>query len=43
MPGPFSYPNPNEIYCKAVARKDGAFSMPKSSRNYNFAKYSSVH
>jgi hypothetical protein len=27
---PFSYPNPNEIYVKAVARKDGAFSMPKS-------------
>jgi hypothetical protein len=27
---PFSYPNPNEIYVKAVAKKDGAYSMPKS-------------
>ena len=42
-PNPFSYPNPNEIYVKAVAKKDGAFSMPKSGRNFNFAKYSSIH
>ena len=27
---PFSYPNPNEIYVKAVAKKYGAYSMPKS-------------
>ncbi len=27
---PFSYPNPNEIYNKAVAKKDGVYSMPKS-------------
>jgi hypothetical protein len=43
FPSPFSYPNPNEIYCRSVAKHEGAFSMPKSSRNFNFAKFSSVH
>ena len=40
---PCSYENPNEIYAKSVARNDGAFSMPRSERNFHFAKFSSIH
>lgn len=43
LPSPFSYKNPNEVYNKAVAKHDGSFSMPKSDRNFNFARYSSIH
>lgn len=43
LPGPFTYPNPNEIYSKVVAKHEGSFSMPRSKRDINFTKYSSVH
>ena len=42
-PNPFTYPNPNEIFNKTIAKKEGSFSMPKSDRNFNFAKFSSIH
>ena len=42
-PNPFSYSNSNEVFGKLVAKKDGSFSMPRSDRNFNFAKFNSLH
>lgn len=35
---PCSYENSNEIYSK-MSKKDGAFSMGKSERYFNFSKF----
>lgn len=43
LPSPFSYDNPNEVYKRTVAKHEGSFSIPKSDRNFNFSKFSSVH
>jgi len=43
LPNPFTYKNPNEIYSRNIAKKDGEFSMPRSERTFNFTKFSSLH
>ena len=42
-PNPFSYTNSTDIYGKIIAKKDGQFSMPRSERKFNFAKFNSLH
>jgi hypothetical protein len=42
-PNPCSYANSKDIFNKMIAKNEGAFSMPKSERKFNFAKYNSLH
>lgn len=42
-PNPCTYQNSSDVYSKVIARKEGAFSMPKSERKFNFAKFNSLH
>lgn len=42
-PSPTTYKNTNEVSVKTTLRKNGAFSMPKQQRKFDFAKFSSLH
>lgn len=42
-PSPATYKNTNEVSVKTTLRKNGAFSMPKQQRKFDFAKFSSLH
>ena len=42
-PNPFTYENAVEVYKRVLAKREGAFSMPRSERSFNFAKYASNH
>ena len=42
-PSPAAYQNTNEVASKTTLRKNGAFSMPKQERKFDFAKFSNLH
>lgn len=42
-PSPATYSNTNEVSVKTTLKKNGAFSMPKQERKFDFAKFSSLH
>jgi len=42
-PNPCSYQNTVDIYNKMLLKREGAFSMGRSERKFNFAKFNSMH
>lgn len=42
-PNPCSYENGSDIFNKVISRNEGAFSMARSERKFNFAKFNSMH
>jgi len=42
-PSPVTYKNTNEVSSKMTLRHNGAFSMPRGERKFDFAKFSSLH
>ena len=42
-PNPFTYKNSSDIYIKVMGKSSSVFSMPKQERNFNFAKFNSLH
>lgn len=42
-PSPAKYTNTNEVSSQMTLKKNGAFSMPRQQRKFDFAKFSSLH
>ena len=43
VPAPNSYVDSNSISNKFALKRNGAYSMPKQERKFDFAKFSSMH